>query len=69
MEKGSSKDVVIEGSDDKLQITIVLAATLTMHPQILYEGKADRCHPAVTFPEGRDMSHTFNHWLYEVKHQ
>jgi len=61
--------VIIEVSDDIRQITVVLAATLTgcfMHPQILYEGKTDRYHPAVTFPEDWGVSHTSNHWSYEV---
>jgi len=42
MEKEGSKNVVIKDSDDKRQITVVLAATLAgcfVHPQILYEGK------------------------------
>jgi len=66
MEKQGSKNMVIKGSDDKQQITVVLAATLTgcfMRPLILYEGKTDRCHPAV---EGWDVSHTSNHWSNEV---
>ena len=37
-----------------------------MHPQILHEDKTNRCHPAVEFPEGWDVSHTSNHWSNEV---
>ena len=37
-----------------------------MHPQILYEGKTNRCHPAVEFPEGWDVSHTSDHRSNEV---
>ena len=32
----------------------------------LYEGKTDKCHPAVQFPESRDVSHTANHWSNEA---
>ena len=64
MEKQGSKNAVIKGSDDKPQITVVLAATFTgcfTYPHILYEGKINRCHPVVEFPEGYDLSHTSNH--------
>ena len=37
-----------------------------LYPQILYEGKTNRCHPLVRFPEGWDVSHTPNHWSNEA---
>ena len=69
IEKQGSKNVVIKGSNDRRQLTIVLAAILTgcfKYPQILYEGKTNRFYPAVTFPEDWDVSHTSNHWSHEV---
>ena len=69
MEKQGTKNIVVTGVDDKHQITLVLAATMTgcfLSPQILYEGKTNRCHPSVKFPEGWDVSHTLNHWSNEA---
>jgi len=37
-----------------------------LYPQILYEGKTNRYHPSVKFPEGWDVSHTTNHWSNEA---
>ena len=37
-----------------------------MHPKIYYEGKIDLCHPALQFPEGRNVSYSVNHWLNEA---
>ena len=69
MEKQGTKNIIVTGVDDKRQITLVLAATMTgcfLNPQILYEGKTNRCHPSVKFPEGWDVSHTPNHWSNEA---
>ena len=69
MEKQGTKNIIIAGVDDKRQITLVMAATMTgrfLHPQILYEGKTNRCHPSVKFPEGWDVSHMANHWSNET---
>ena len=60
--------IIVTGVDDKRQITLVLAATMTgcfLYPQVLYEGKTARCHPSVKFPDGWDVSHTANHWSNE----
>ena len=42
MEKQGTKNIIVTGVDDKRQITLVMAATMTrcfLYPQILYEGK------------------------------
>ena len=63
-ERGASR-VEVAGVGDKRQITITVAGTLTgtvLPFQVLYEGKTERCHPSVTFPEGFDIWHSPNHW-------
>ena len=68
MNKSGEKIVPIVGSDDKRQITAVLAATLTgkyLQPQLLYQGKTHRCHPTIEFPTGWDIWHSSNHWSNE----
>ena len=48
MHKSDDKLVPTAHSDDKRQITAVLAATLSgiyLSLQLLYEGKTVRCHP------------------------
>ena len=54
-----------KGIDDKREITPLLAITLSgtlLPPQLLYEGKTDRCHPHVSFPADWGIFHTDNHW-------
>eukprot|EP00731_Ephydatia_muelleri_P007000 Em0003g1248a len=70
MEKTGSKQVPIIGLDDKRQITVVLAITLSgllLPPQVLYQGKTEACHPpkGVTFPTGWDVWHSETHWANE----
>ena len=63
-EKGSTR-VEVSGYDDKRQITITVAGTLSgefLPFQILYTGKTERCHPLSPFPNGFDVWHTPNHW-------
>ena len=63
-EKGSTR-VEVSGYDDKRQITITVAGTLSgefLPFQILYIGKTERCHPLSPFPNGFDVWHTPNHW-------
>ena len=62
--------VPIIGLDDKRQITVVLAITLSgllLPPQVLYQGKTEACHPpkGVTFPTGWDVWHSETHWANE----
>lgn len=69
MHLAGQKNVPIAHSDDKRQVTAVLAATITgefMYPQILYQGKTNRCHPKVlSVPDGWDIWHSPNHWSNE----
>ena len=32
-----------------------------LRPQILYQGKTEKCHPAIEFPPEWDVRHTENH--------
>ena len=51
MHRHGEKVVPIINSDDKRQITAVLAASMTgeyLPPQLIYTGKTKRCHPHVS---------------------
>ena len=64
MHPAGAKVVPIANSDDKRQVTAVLAAMLTgefLPPQIIYEGKTEQCHPKVSVPDGWDIWHSSNH--------
>ena len=68
MEERGTKKITIKGLDDKREITALLAITLSrelLPPQLLYQGKSDRCHPDVNFPCDWDIWHTDNHWSNE----
>ena len=68
MNRSGAKVVVISKSDDKRQVTAVLAGTLSgefLTPQILYQGKTNRCHPKASAPSGWDIWHSENHWSNE----
>ena len=50
----SEKIISIANSDDKHQITAILAASMAgeyLAPQLIFKGKTQRCHPPVTFPK------------------
>lgn len=50
MNRHGEKSVPISGLDDKREITVLLAVTLAgeyLPPQLLYQGKTERCHPAI----------------------
>ena len=68
MHESGEKVVPITNSDDKCQITAVLAVTMSgeyLSPQLIYKGKTERCHPAGEVPEGWDIWHSHNHWSNE----
>ena len=68
MNLAGEKVVSIVGSDDKREITAVLAATSSgkyLPPQLLYKGTTKRCHPVVAFSCGWDIWHSSNHWSNE----
>jgi len=69
MEKERTNIVPIAHSDDKQQLTAVLATTAAgdyLPPQLLYQGKTSKCHPQVGFPDGWDVWHSENHWSNEI---
>ena len=69
MEKEGAQTVPIAHSDDKRQLTAVLAVTAAgdyLPPQLLYQGKTQKCHPQVVFPDGWDVWHSENHWSNET---
>ena len=64
MEKEGARTVSIAHSDDKRQLTAVLAITAAgeyLPAQLLYQGKTPKCHPQVSFPPGWDVWHFENH--------
>ena len=68
MHHAGEKVIPIADSDDKRQVTAVIAATLTdelLPPQINYKGKTERCHPKRTIPKDQDIWHNDNHWSAE----
>jgi len=69
MEKEGTNIVPIAHSDDKRQLTAVLAITAAgdyLPPQLLYQGKTPKCHPQVGFPDGWDVWHSENHWSNKI---
>ena len=64
MSREREKSIPIAGLEDKQEITVVLATTLSgeyLPPQILYQGKTERCHRAIDFSPEWDVWHTENH--------
>ena len=58
MHRAKEKIIPIASSDDKRQITAVLAITQTgeyLPPQLIYQGTTLRWHPKVSFPEEWDI--------------
>ena len=68
MVKEGSKRVEIFGVDDKRQITVVFAGTMSgyfLPPQIIYQRKSKKCLPTVSFPKSWHVTFTPNHWATE----
>ena len=68
MHQAKAKVVPIARSDDKRQITAILAVTMTgeyLPPQLLFKGTTACCHPKVSFPDGWDVWHSKSHWSSE----
>ena len=64
MHRAGEKIIPITNSDDKRQITAVLAASMAaeyLATQLIFKGKTQHCHPPVTFPKGWDIWHSENH--------
>ena len=70
----SNWTMAMEGSkkvsiDDKRQIILVLAATMTgtlLPCQLIYQGKTKAYLPLVTFPGDWDVTFSPNHWCNEL---
>ena len=66
-----SKQVEVVDIDNKRQSNTHhtwFAASLSGHflpMQLVYEGKTTKCHPAVKFPVGWQVTHMPNHWCNE----
>lgn len=68
MEQQESSRMEIAGINDKRQITLTLAGSMSgefLPLQLLYQGKTTRCHPQYSYPSGFDVWHTPNHWANE----
>ncbi|CAC5423080.1 unnamed protein product [Mytilus coruscus] len=69
MEKEGTQQISISGLNDKRQITLLLAVSMSgdlLPPQLIYPGKTDRCLPkGVDFPSTWDVSCTEHHWSNE----
>ena len=68
MNQAKDKVISIAHSDDKHQITAVVAASKSgecISIQLFYQGKMVRCHPIISFPENWDVWHSTDHWSNE----
>ena len=62
--EAKSKMVPVMNSDDKWQITAVLATTMTgefLPPQLIFKGETLRYHPTVAAPQSWEFWHSANH--------
>ena len=68
MEQLGSSHVEIAGINDKRQITLTLAGSMSgelLPLRLVYQGKTTHCHPQYSYPPGFDVWHTPNHWANE----
>ena len=68
MEEAGARRVEVVAKDDKRQLTAVFAGSLSgnfLLPQLIYEGKTERCHPQFRFPAGWHITNSVNHWSNE----
>ena len=69
LEEEGAAQVPLTGQEDKREVTGLLGCTLSgtlLPPQVLYEGKTERCHPRHQFPDGWDIWHSETHWSNEA---
>ena len=60
-----TKQIEVVGRDDKREITLLLAISLSgelLNPQVIYAGKTDRCHADAPVPPGWNVTHSASHW-------
>ena len=65
MEEEGSKRIELIGKDDKRQITVLFAGSLSgelLPIQIIYQGKSSKCLPKFNFPNRWHVTYTPNHW-------
>ena len=68
MDKEGVKRVEVVAKEDKRQLTAVFAGSLSgdfLPPQLIYEGKTDRCLPHYEFPSTWHMMKSEKHWSNE----
>ena len=68
VEQEWTKHVEIIAKDDKRQITAVFVGSSSkdfLPPQLIYEGKTDRCLPQFQFPSAWNVTKSENHWSNE----
>ena len=69
LEQQGVKQVDVTGLDDKREMTVLLACTLSgslLLPLLNCTGKTIKCHPVINFPAGWDVWHSDNHWSDSV---
>jgi len=69
MEKEGAQTVPTAHSNDKRQLTAVLAVTAAgdyLPLQLFYQGKTPKCHPQVVFLDGWDAWHSENYWSNQI---
>ena len=69
MEKEGTKRIELAGKEDKRQLTAVFAGSMAgdfLLPQIVYQGKTNRCLSHVYFPVGWHVTYSANHWCNEI---
>ena len=62
------KRVEIVAKDDKRQITAAFRCSIAgdfLPPQLIYQGKTERCLPHYSFPNDWHVTSTLNHWSNE----
>ena len=68
MAECGSNQVTICGPDDKRQVTLLLAITksgVLLPPQLIYQGKTERCLLKIDFPNDWNVRYSETHWSNE----
>ena len=72
MDDQGTKQVKVAGLGDKRQVTLVLGCAMDgtlLPPQVIYQGKTEKCHPNFDFPDSWDIHHSPNHWSNSARMQ
>ena len=68
MNELGAKRVEVVGVNDKRMITAIFCGSAVgdfLPPQVIYQGKTERCHPHFRFPSDWDVTHSPRHWSTE----